>query len=268
MLASSASLQTSAALATTVFALYGPSGTGALRFAIAAPVLMLLVRPTLRGRSLEFWMLALASGAALVALNFALYAAIARAPLGTVVTVQFLGPLAVALVGSRRRRLDLLWIGAAAAGVLAVAGAAPSGSPGGLALALLAAGLTVVVLALNRGLIGRSSGLDGLVFEVGAAAVLTLPVAAHAIVKIDAAADLGLVALVAVLGIAVPYALEYTALKAVSVKTFSVLLSLDPAVAAIAGAVWLGQLFSPVELLGIFLVVTASAGIITTRPSE
>jgi inner membrane transporter RhtA len=119
IVASSASLQTSAALATTVFAVYGPAGTGALRFAFAAPVLLLLARPTLRGRSRRFWLSAATFAATLVALNFVLYEAIARVSLGTVVTLQFLGPLTLALVGIRRR-LDALWIAAAAGGVLSL----------------------------------------------------------------------------------------------------------------------------------------------------
>jgi inner membrane transporter RhtA len=128
---SSASLQTSAALATTAFAVYGPAGTGALRFAFAAPVLLLVARPSLRGRSSRFWVSAVVFGATLVALNFVLYEAIARVSLGTVVSLQFLGPLALALVGVHRR-LDGLWIAAAAAGVVSLTGvrvvARPPGS--------------------------------------------------------------------------------------------------------------------------------------------
>jgi inner membrane transporter RhtA len=115
VVASSASLQTSAALATTVFAVYGPAGTGALRFAFAAPLLLALVRPALHGRSRRFWLGAATFGATLVALNFVLYEAIARVSLGTVVTLQFLGPLALALLGIRRR-LDAVWIAGAAGG--------------------------------------------------------------------------------------------------------------------------------------------------------
>ena len=91
IVASSTSLQTSAALATTAFAVYGPAGTGALRFAIAAPVLLLVVRPRLRGRSRTFWGGAAMFGATLVALNFVLYEAIARVSLGTVVTLSSSG---------------------------------------------------------------------------------------------------------------------------------------------------------------------------------
>ena len=157
---SSASLQTAAALATTAFAVYGPAGTGALRFAFAAPVLLLVARPRLRGRSPRFWLSAATFGATLVALNVVLYEAIARVSLGTVVSVQFLGPLALALLGVRRR-LDGLWIAAAAAGVLSLTGGPGGGATLGIALALVAAALTALSLVMGRRLATESAGLDG-----------------------------------------------------------------------------------------------------------
>ncbi len=227
---SSASLQTSAALATTVFAVYGAAGTGALRFAFAAPVLLLLARPTLRGRSRRFWLGAATFGAMLAALNFVLYEAIARASLGTVVTLQFLGPLGLAVLGMRRR-LDALWIAAAGAGVVALTGGPGGAATLGVGLALVAAALTALSLLMAGRLASESSGLDGLAVAVGVAACLTLPLA----------------------------------IPAVSVKAFSVLLSLDPAVALLAGALWLGQTLAPREVLGAGLVVVASAGVTATR---
>ena len=186
IVASSASLQTSAALATTVFAVYGPAGTGALRFAFAGPVLLLLARPTLRGRSRRFWLSAATFAATLVALNFVLYEAIARVSLGTVVTVQFLGPLTLALAGIRRR-LDALWIAAAAGGVLSLTGGPDGGATTGVALALGAAALTALSLLMARRLATESSGLDGLALAVGMAACLTLPLAIPAATARDGA---------------------------------------------------------------------------------
>jgi hypothetical protein len=112
------------------------AGRGALRFALAAPVLLLVARPRLRGRSPRFWLSAGTFGATLVALNAVLYEAIARVSLGTVVSLQFLGPLALALLGVRRR-LDGLWIAAAAAGVLSLTGGPGGGATLGVTLALL-----------------------------------------------------------------------------------------------------------------------------------
>jgi len=264
LLASSASLQSSAALATIVFAVYGPVGTGALRFAFAAPVLLLVARPALRGRSRDFWLCATALGVTLPALNFTLYGAISRLPLGTVVTLQYLGPLTLALVGIRRR-LDLVWVAAACGGVGLITGGPGGGSTVGVLLALGAAAITMASLILSRQLATASAGLDGMAVAVAIAACLSLPAALPAALATDAAYELGVIAAVAVLGLSVPYALEYVAIRAVSVKTFSVLLSLDPAIAALAGVLWLGQRLGMSEAIGIGLVVVASSGVMATR---
>jgi|1186.fasta_scaffold178117_1 inner membrane transporter RhtA len=265
VVASSASLQTSAALATTAFAVYGPAGTGALRFAFAAPVLVLIARPRLRGRSLRFWVSAATFGATLVALNVVLYEAIARVSLGTVVSLQFLGPLALALLGVRRR-LDALWIATAAAGVLSLTGGPGGGAGIGVALALVGAALTALSLIMGRRLATESAGIDGLALAVAIAACLTLPLSLTSVGATTSLGDLVVIAGVAGLGVAVPYSLEYVALRFVPVKTFGILLSLDPAVALLAGALWLGQTLAASEVLGVGLVVVASAGVVATRP--
>jgi inner membrane transporter RhtA len=262
---SSASLQTAAALATTVFAVYGPAGTGAMRFAVAAVVLLAVSRPRLRGRSRRFWLSVAQFGAVLAALNFSLYEAIARVPLSTAVTLQFLGPLALALLGLHRR-LDVLWVLAASAGIVLLTGGPAGGSDAGIAFALLAAAITAASVLLARRVASESDGLDGLALAIAAAAVLTLPVGIPAAFGTREASDLAIVGAVGVLGIAVPYGLEYAALRLVSVKAFSVLLSLDPAIAALAGLAWLGQTLAPSDLLGIGLVVAASAGVMGRSP--
>jgi inner membrane transporter RhtA len=264
VLASSASLQSSAALATTVFAFFGPVGTAALRFAFAAPVLLLAARPALRGRTRDFWLCAAALGVTLPALSLTLYEAISRLPLGTVVTLQFLGPLALALAGARRR-LDLVWATTAGAGVGLITGGPAGGETFGVLLALGAATMTMATLILSRRLATVSSGLDGMAIAVAVGACVTLPLAVPAACSAGAARELALVAAVAVLGLAVPYALEYAAIRAVSVRTFSVLLSLDPAIAALAGVLWLGQRLGASEVIGIGLVVLASSGVMATR---
>jgi inner membrane transporter RhtA len=261
---SSASLQTAAALATTVFAVYGPVGTGAIRFAVAATVLLAVSRPRLRGRSRRFWLGVVQLGAILAALNFSLYEAIARVPLSTAVTLQFLGPLALALLGIHRR-LDVVWVLAASAGVVLLTGGPAGGSDAGIAFALLAAAITAASVLVARRIATESAGLDGLALAITAAAVLTLPVGIPAALATRAPSDLAIVGAVGLLGIAVPYALEYTAIRLVSVKAFSVLLSLDPAIAALAGLLWLGQHLAAAELLGIGLVVAASAGVMGCR---
>jgi inner membrane transporter RhtA len=267
VVASCASLQAAAALATTVFAAFGPAGTGALRFAAAAVVLLALARPRLRGRPARSWSTIAAFGAAMAALNFCLYEAIARIPLGTAVTLQFLGPLAVALLGGRRK-LDVAFAVAAGAGVALLTGSLSGASLAGAALALGAAAITAGSLLLATRVADESAGLDGLALAVGVAAILTLPVSVPAALGAPRLGDLRIAAAVGVLGIAVPYALELSALRRLPVRTLGVLLSLDPAVAGLAGLLLLGQQLSLAELLGIALVIAASCGAVSGRPTS
>lgn len=262
VVASSVSLQSSAALATTVFAVYGPVGTGALRFAVAAPILLAIVRPSTRSRSRSFWTTVAILAATLIALNFLLYEAIARAPLGTVVTLQFLGPLALALQGARRR-LDILWATAAGVGVALLTGGPASGSTLGLVLAFAAAVVTTVSLATSRRLACESAGADGITIAVALAAIATLPISIRSLVATAASpGDLALLLAVATLGVTVPYSLEFLAIRRVSLRAFSILLSLDPAIAAIAGALFLAQTLSIPGAVGVGLVILASIGAI------
>jgi inner membrane transporter RhtA len=266
IVASCASLQAAAALATTVFAAFGPAGTGALRFAAAAVVLLALARPRLRRRPARSWGAIAAFGVAMTAMNFCLYEAIARIPLGTAVTLQFLGPLAIALLGARRR-LDIAWALAAGTGVALLTGSLSGASLAGAALALGAAAITAASILLAVRVGDQSAGLDGLALAVGVAAILTLPVSLPAALGAPSVGDLGIAAAVGVLGIALPYALELNALRRVPAKTFGVLLSLDPAVAGLAGLLLLGQHLSLAELLGMALVIAASCGAVSGRAS-
>lgn len=259
IVASCASLQTAAAVATTVFARFGPAGTGALRFLAAALILFAAVRPRLRGRPRTFWRTAVALGAATTATNLFLYEAIARIPLGTAATLVFVGPLVLALA-STRRRLDLAWAGSAAVGVILLTGASASGSWIGVALACGAAASVAASILLLRRLGDHAAGLDGLTVSIGVAAIITLPIGVTAASGTAVLSALPVVALVGALGIAVPYALELTALRRVGVKTYGILLSLDPAIAALVGLVALGQHLDGGEYLGIALVMAASAG--------
>ena len=265
ILASCASLQTAAALATTVFARFGPAGTGALRFLAAALVLMALVRPRLRGRSVGGWSGIVALGAATAATNFLLYEAIARAPLGTVGTLVFLGPLSLALLRARRR-LDLVCAVLAGIGVIMLTGGPAAGASAGAAFALGAAACVAASIVIARRVGTETDGLDGLALAILAAAVLTAPVGVPAALGSPDLAGMSIVALVGVLGIAIPYGLEFSALRRVGVRTYSILLSLDPAFAALAGLLLLGQHLDLVELAGIALVMAASIAAIAVAP--
>jgi inner membrane transporter RhtA len=146
---------------------------------------------------------------------------------------------------------------------------APTGaSATGVAFALAAAGGVAVTTLLTRRVADRTDGDDGLALSIAVAALLTLPVGLPVEIGGPGLGDLGVVAAVGVLGIALPYALEFDALRRVGVKTYSILLSLDPAVAGLAGLFLLGQHLSPPELFGIALVMAASVGAVATRPAN
>jgi inner membrane transporter RhtA len=242
-----------------VFAAFGSAGTGALRFLGAAVVLMALVRPRLRGRSISLWLTIATLGGATAATNVSFYEAIARIPLGTAGTLVFLGPLALALLRTRHR-LDVACALAAAAGVVLVTGGPTAASLPGVAFALGAAGGVAASILLARRVTEQTNGQEGLALSITVAALITLPVGLPAALDAPDPADLAIVAVVGVLGIAVPYALEFNALRHVGVKTYSILLSLDPAVAGLAGLLLLGQHLDVPELIGLALVMAASAG--------
>lgn len=247
-----------------VFATFGPAGTGALRFLAAAVVLMTVVRPRLRGRAIRSWLTITALGATSAATNFFLYEAIARIPLGTAVTLVFLGPLALALIGSRRR-LDVAWVLAAAAGVILLAGATNGAAVSGVAFGVGAALSVAASILIARRVGEQTDGVDGVALSISVAALLTLPVGVPAALANPNVHGLAVVLLVGALGVALPYALEFSALRRVGVKTYGILLSLDPAIAALAGLLLLGQQLSFAELLGIGLVMAASTGAIASN---
>lgn len=257
-------IQASAALATHAFATLGTFGTSGLRFAVAAAILLVLVRPRLRGRNRRSWLQIAALGAAVAAMNLCLYSAIDRIPLGTVVAIEFLGPLAVAVAGSRRR-LDVVWVAAAAAGVVLVTGGLSLASGTGVAFALGAALSWALYLILTRRVGEDADGFDGLALAIAFSALLTAPLTVHAVAGGPVLADVLLVAGLALTGIVVPYALEFAALRRLGVRIVSILLSLDPALAAVIGLAVLGQHLTPAQFVGIALVTVASVGVVSSR---
>jgi inner membrane transporter RhtA len=264
IVASCLSLQTATALATTLFATFGPWGAGGLRFLAGAFVLLAFARPRLRGRAAGAWVTIAAFGVTMAATNVLLYAAVARIPLGSAVTLEFLGPLAVALLGARRR-LDAAWALSAAAGVALLTGGPSGVSVAGIACALGAAVSVAGSILIARRVSDHAGGADGLALAVTVAALLTLPASVPAALGTPSLGSLTVIAAVGVLGIALPYGLELNALRRVGVKTYSILLSLDPAIAGLAGLLLLGQHLGLAELSGIGLVVAASAGAVVTR---
>jgi inner membrane transporter RhtA len=256
------SVQCGAALATTLFDSVGPQGAVFLRSAFGALALLLLARrslPRLRGR--RSWDVVL-FGVALAGVNLCFYAALDRLPLGIAVTLEFVGPLGVALFGSRRAR-DVVWALLAAAGILLLSGGAGGEAIDalGAALALSAGGFWAVYILLSAR-VGKSyPGLGGLATAMGISAVIVAPLGiAQGGGELLTASNLAIGLAVGLLSSAIPFALELEALRRLPNAVFGVLMSLEPAVAAAIGFVALSQELAPVEVVAIGLVVAACAG--------
>lgn len=254
-------MQVGAAAATTLFDEAGPGGSVFLRIALAALVLVALWRPAWRGLSAAAARDAALFGFTLAAMNWSFYEALARIPLGIAVTLEFVGPLAVAFARSHRR-LVWLWAGLAAAGLVLLAPWGDGSLDGaGTALALLA-GLFWGLYILLSARVGRAfPGGSGLAIAMSIAAVLMIPTGvAQAGAQLLAPEVLVVAFAVAMLSSAIPYSLELEALRRIPEASFGVLMSLEPAVAALVGFVALGQGLSARELTAILLVLIASAG--------
>ncbi len=255
-----ASVQVGAAVAKRLFAEVGPGGTVLLRLALSALVLVAVARPRLRGRARRDVGVAIAFGLVLAGMNFTFYEAIERIPLGVGVTIEFVGPLAVAVAGSRRR-LDLLWAGLAAAGVGLFTTGGSALDLVGVALALLAGAFWGAYILLSRRVGQALPGAQGLAIALCVGALAVLPVGV-----VQGGAGLvhpGVLAAgfaVAMLSSAVPYSLELSALRRLPTSVFGVLMSLEPAMAALAGLVFLGERLGWREVGAIALVCVASLG--------
>ncbi len=254
-----ASVQVGAAFATKLFVHLGPAGTVLVRVLFAAIVLWAIWRPKPRAHGPRELRLAALFGLALAFMNLTFYEALDRIPLGVAVTLEFVGPLGVALAGSRSR-LDVLWALLAAAGVALLGGFGASDGLG-IVLALVAGGFWAAYILLNAR-VGRAfRGGDGLAIAM---AIATLPLIPFGLADAGSqllhpsllAAGLG----VALLSSVIPYSLELEALRRIRPQAFGVLMSVEPAMAALAGLIVIGQSLSAVELVGIALVITASAG--------
>ena len=249
--------QLGAALAVTLFDELGPAGAAFLRLAFAAIILLAIWRPRLAGDL----RLPAAFGLALGLMNWTFYEALDRIPLAIAVTIEFTGPLLVAVIGSRRP-LDGAWIALAAAGILLLVN--PGGGsldPVGVGFALIAAVCWMSYIYLSKRTGAAFPGGSGLAIAMAVGALVVLPVG---VIQADAALMqpnlLGSALVVALLSSVLPYSLELEALRRLPEAVFGVLMSLDPAVAALVGFLALGQALDGREVLGIAMVVVASAG--------
>src|SRR5215203_5482858 len=247
------SVQLGAAVAKSLFDSLGPGGTVFLRIAFAALVLFLLVRPKLGGHDWVGYLVAGLFGLALAGMNFSIYLAFDRIPLGVAVTLEFIGPLGVAVAGSRRV-LDLLWVVLAAAGILLL-------DPVGVAFALLAGCLWACYILLSARTGSAFPGGTGLVIAlcVGTLVLFPFGIAGAGYALLDPKlllAGFG----VAMLSSAIPYSLELEALRKLPARIFGVLMSLEPAVAALAGLVVLGERLEMRAVAAVLFVTIAAAG--------
>jgi len=259
------SVQLGAAAAKGLFDEVGPAGTVLLRVAFAALVLMAISRPALRGHPRGDLRLVAMFGFVLAGMNLAFYASIERIPLGVAVTCEFVGPLGVAIMGSRRA-LDILWAVLAGAGVALLGGGAGAIDPLGVALALLAGGFWAAYILAAARVGGRFPALGGLALAMAFGALLLVPVGV-----LDGGAALldsrvllvGLA--VAMLSSAIPYTLELEALRRLPAHVFGILMSLEPGVAALVGLLVLREVLGLRDWLAIALVVGASVGASRSR---
>ena len=258
------SVQLGAALAKSLFDSLGPGGMVFLRIAFAALVLFLLVRPKLSGYDRAGYLVAGLFGLTLAGMNLSLYLAFDRIPLGVAVTLEFVGPLGVAVAGSRRA-LDLLWVVLAAAGILLLAPLGVLGGmdldPIGVAFALLAGCLWACYILLSVRTGSAFPGGTGLVIAlcVGTLVLFPFGIAEGGYALLDPKlllAGFG----VAMLSSAIPYSLELEALRKLPARVFGVLMSLEPAVAALVGLVVLGERLEMRAVAAVLFVTIAAAG--------
>ena len=261
MLAAAVTVQSGAGIAKGLFDRLGPSGTVLLRMLFGAAVLAALWRPRLRAHTRDELTIALLFGLALAAMNLTFYEAIDRIPLGVAVTIEFAGPLSVAVAGSRRR-LDVIWVLLAAGGILLlVRTGGGHTNVAGVAFALTAAACWAAYIVLSQRAGRAFPRGEGLALAVVVGTVALLPVGiAGAGSSLLSLGPLAVGLAVGLLSSAIPYSLELEALRRLPSRVFGILLSLDPAIAALVGLVLLGQQLAGREIAGIALVVVASVG--------
>jgi inner membrane transporter RhtA len=263
-----ASVQIGAAIATKLFAAVGPGGAVFLRLVISAILVCALVRPRIRGIARRDLALVIGFGLVLAAMNALFYASLDRIPLGVAVTFEFLGPLAVAIGGSRRA-LDVVWAALAALGVVLLTGGGGSDlNATGVILAVSAGACWAGYILLSQRVGRRYPGMSGLAIALVVGAIATAPYGlAAGGTALFRPGVLAKGAAIAVLSSAIPYSLELAALRRLRAATFGVLMSMEPAMAAISGAVFLSQHLRWQEWLAIGAVMTASIGATSNPPA-
>ncbi|MEV5601502.1 EamA family transporter [Streptomyces sp. NPDC052299] len=260
------SVQFGAAIAVLLMPRAGALGVVTLRLAAAALVLLVVCRPKLRGHSRADWGTVVAFGIAMGGMNTLFYQAADRIPLGAAVTLEVLGPLALSVIASRRL-VNVVWAALALGGVVLLSGGGFDRlDPAGAAYALGAGAMWAAYIVFSARTGRRFPQADGLALAMVVAALLSLPLGImDAGAKLVVPSTLGLGAAVALLSSVLPYTLELIALRRLPAPTFAILMSLEPAIAAMAGFLILHQALSLTDALAIALVIGASMGAVRSQ---
>ncbi|MDR8409225.1 EamA family transporter [Nonomuraea sp. 3-1Str] len=261
------SVQLGAGFAKELFAALPPSAVVFLRITAGAIIMGAVARPKLRGMSWRHWAVGLGFGATLGLMNLSFYEALSRLPMGIAVAIEFLGPLGVAVAASRRR-LDLLWVGLAGLGVVLLApwGQSQSVSWAGIGFALVAGVCWAAYIVLSAAAGRRFPGTSGLSFAMIVSAVVVAPVGVATGGADLLQPELVLIGLgVGLLSSVIPYSLELQALRRMPKHVFGILMSLEPAVAAMIGLVVLGEVLHMQQWAAIACIVAASLGATRSR---
>ncbi|MDX2708280.1 EamA family transporter [Streptomyces sp. PA03-6a] len=268
MLSSGLSNQVGASVAALAFPVIGPLGVVAVRQWVAAAVLCGAGRPRMRAFTAAQWRPVLALAVVFAAMNLSLYTAVDRIGLGLAVTLEFLGPLAVALVGSRRRTHVLCALAVAAA-VVVLTRPQPSTDYPGIGLALLAAACWACYIVLNRVVGGRLPGLQGPAAAAAVSGAAYVPAGALALWwHPPTLTALACAVTAGILSSAVPFLSDLLALRRVPAHFFGLFMSVNPVFAALVGLVVLDQHLDPAAWLATFVIVTANAVAVGTDARE
>jgi len=257
-------VQFGSAFAKYLFPVAGPLAMVWLRVATAGVLLVFIVRPRLRGHTREDWLVLLGYSVALVTMNATFYQAMARIPVGLAVTIEFLGPLGVAIYRSRGIR-DLLWVGLAGAGVALLGWSPGSLTWAGVGLALLAAACWAAYIMVTPHVGRRWPGAQPVACaNILGAVVLLVPVLSlYAEVLASPWVWVGGLG-VGLLSSVIPYALELAALRTLDQRIFSIMMSLEPAMAALSALIILNERLTPTDMVAMACVIAASVGITWT----
>ena len=255
------SVQSGAAIAKTLFPAIGAAGTASLRIGISAIILLAVYRPNLLKITPNQWKIVIPYGLSLGAMNLIFYLAIERIPIGLAVTLEFIGPLVVAVIGSKRL-IDYLWVLLAAIGIVLIA---PWSNNGidllGVLFALLAGALWAAYIVLGTKVSKIMKGGDAVATGMLFASILIVPfgILENGLTNLTPT-FLYLGIALALLSSAIPFTLEMKALGQLPARTFSILMSLEPAAASIFAFIFLQEHLAFNEILAVVFVVIASVG--------